>query len=66
MKVKKFVVASWETTMHSLSGVQVMRDIVGVYECLEEAKKVLDKCIEGDDKHDPLDYSIIEKNVTVS
>jgi hypothetical protein len=59
MQVKKFVVASWESN-------GCIDQIVGVYDDQEEARKVLAKCIEGDDKHDPLDYTIMEKTVTVS
>jgi len=59
MQVKKFVVASWETD-------GLMKEIVGVHDNAEDARKQLAKCIEGDDKHNPLDYTILEKNITVS
>lgn len=36
----------------------IFMEIVSTHNTLEEAKAVRDKCIEGDDKHDPCDYFI--------
>ena len=53
MKIK-YQVIGWDNDTEN-------HELVGIFNTKDEAELVLFQCQEGDDKHAPLDYQIVEE-----